>query len=223
MKALIFDSGPLINFSMNGLLSILEELKNKFDGKFIITKQVKYETVDRPLNIKKYEWGALRVKNLIEKGVLEFPESLGISENELNNRTKDLMTQINHNFKVENNWVHLVDEAEVSCVALSNLLNKKGIKSIIAIDERTTRMLLEKPENLKILMSEKLNKKVEIMNEIPDRNACKFIRSAELIYTAYKKGLIDVKDKRVLEALLYATKFRGCSISFEEIDVLKRL
>jgi len=75
MKAFVLDSGILINFSMNGLLYVLEELKKNFDGKFLITKQVKYETVDRPIGILKFELGALRIKDLIDKKILEFPEA----------------------------------------------------------------------------------------------------------------------------------------------------
>ena len=45
-KYLIFDSGPLINFAMNGILHVLERLKKEFDGEFIITKEVKKEIID---------------------------------------------------------------------------------------------------------------------------------------------------------------------------------
>ena len=67
MRVLILDSGPLINLSMNGLLYILEGLKAHFQGKIIITRQVKYETIDRPLNVPRFELGALRIKNLLDK------------------------------------------------------------------------------------------------------------------------------------------------------------
>jgi hypothetical protein len=40
---------------------------------------------------------------------------------------------------------------------------------------------------------------------------------------AYKKRLIEIRDKHALEALLYATKFKGCAISWEEIEQLKKL
>jgi hypothetical protein len=40
---------------------------------------------------------------------------------------------------------------------------------------------------------------------------------------AYKKGLIRLQGKKVLEAVLYATKFKGTAISFEEIETLKKL
>ena len=43
MKILIFDAGTLINFGMNGLTSILANLRKTFNGKFIITNDVKSE------------------------------------------------------------------------------------------------------------------------------------------------------------------------------------
>ena len=51
----------------------------------------------------------------------------------------------------------------------------------------------------------------------------KFIRSTELVFVAYKKGIINIHGKNVLDALLYATKFKGSSISFEEIEELKKV
>jgi len=83
MKVLIFDTGTLITLSMNGLLYLLEEMKKTCDCKFLITKEVKYEVLDRPIGIKRFELGALRVQALIEKGVLELPNALKISEPEM--------------------------------------------------------------------------------------------------------------------------------------------
>ena len=40
---------------------------------------------------------------------------------------------------------------------------------------------------------------------------------------AYKNKFLKLRDKHALEALLYATKFKGCAISWEEIKQLKRL
>ena len=224
MKALIFDSGALINLSMNGLLYIIEELKKNFDGKFIITKAVKREVVDRPIGIKKFELGALRIQSLIEQGLLEMPDSLGIDEKTIDQETKKIMDKANHSMQVKGDWINLVSEAEISCLALSNELAKKGIESIIAIDERTTRMLCEDPDQLEKIMSEKLHQRVSIAaQDWKIFSKYKFIRSSELVYVAYKKNLIGMEGKKVLEALLYATKFHGAAISFEEIEILKKL
>ena len=48
MKAFILDSGILINLSMNGLLYLLKALKTP-EIRFIITPEVKFEVIDRPL------------------------------------------------------------------------------------------------------------------------------------------------------------------------------
>ena len=133
------------------------------------------------------------------------------------------MDAANRTMQVKGQWVHLVEEAEMSCVSLSAELNRRGFDTLIAIDERTTRMLCENPYNLEKIMSEKLHQNVKLISgNAKIFGKCNFIRSSELVYTAYKKGLIKLTGKRVLEALLYATKYKGASISLEEIDTLKK-
>ena len=85
-------------------------------------------------------------------------------------------------------------------------------------------MLGENPENLAKLLDKKLHARININKENCNffRNF-KFLRSAELVYVAYKKGLIDLKNGDVLDALLYAVKFKGCAISGEEIKEIKRM
>ena len=38
MKYIIFDSGPIINFAMNGLLPVLKKLRKGFNGEFLVSK-----------------------------------------------------------------------------------------------------------------------------------------------------------------------------------------
>ena len=207
---------------MNSILDLIRELKKGFDGKFIITHQVEYEIVQRPMTIKKYKLGALKVKSLIDEGILEFPESLKISNKEIEDNTQDILKQLNAIFYANNHPVHLIDLGEASILALNSLLNKKGMQTVIAIDERTTRMLIEKPENLHKLMEEKLGAKINIKSiSHPSLKNVSFIRSSELIYVAYRKGL--VKDKEMLDAMLYGAKFKGCSISFDEIKEIESM
>lgn len=223
-KALIFDSGTLINLSMNGLLYILPELKKKWKGVLLITEAVKKEVVDRPLNILRFELGALRIQQLIDSGVLELPSSLGINENTIIEETKIFLDKANHYLQVDGRWITIVSEAEISCLALSDECKRIGISNIIAIDERTTRLLAEKPENLEDLMSKRLHKHVKLIAQ--DYNIFskyRFIRSSELVFVAYKKGFLQLEGKKALEAALYATKFHGSAISFEEIEELKKL
>lgn len=224
MKVIIFDAGPIINFSINGILDILENLKNSFEGKFIITEAVKKEVVDHPINVPRFELGALRVQALIDKNVLELPSSMNIKSETINKETRRIMSIANHYIFSRESWINILSEGEASCLALSNELTKQNIENIIAIDERTTRILAEKPENLKKLMEDRLHANVKAqLSNLQEFANFRFVRSTELVYIAYKKGLLNLQGKKALEAALYATKFKGSSITFEEIDELKRL
>lgn len=223
MKAILFDTGPIINLTLNGLLPLLEEIKKKFQVKLIITSQVKYELYDKPMKIRKFELGAIKINELIKEGVLEMPSSISIDENTLAGKTNALTQEANSLFEADGQKISIVSEAEISCIALSKILESKGIDSLVVIDERTARMLGEKPENLADIMSQKLHKRVKIRNKMSSSFSAKFIRSSELVYLAYKNKLIDYEDKKTLEALLYATKFNGASISFDEIEILKKM
>ena len=118
-KILIFDSSSLINFALNGLTDLLVELKKEFRGKFIITKEVKYETIDRPLNIKKFELGALKINKLLIEKILEMPESININNMQLKEKTSEILRIANNSFLARNEFMHIIDNGEASCLALS--------------------------------------------------------------------------------------------------------
>jgi hypothetical protein len=223
-KVIIFDASTLISFAMNGLFKYLVELKKTFNGKFIITQEVKAEIIDRPLKIKRFELEAMQVSQLLLDKTLEFPSSLGISDEEITKETDRLLDLINSSFYEKDKSIHLVDLGEVSCLALGKMLNQKEIPNLLAIDERTARMICEKPENLRKLLVKKHQTTISYdKNIIKDLNQFKIIRSAELIYIIYKKGLVEIQNKKVLEAMLYALKYKGCSISEEEIEEMVRV
>ncbi len=223
-KVLILDSGALINLSMNGLLYVLEELGKVSNVRFAITPAVKYETVDRPSNIPRFELGALRIKQMINEEILELPLVFGVANEIINQKTQELKEMANKCVEAKGRFISIVSDAEMSCLALSSILSGKGIENLIAIDERTTRVLSEKPENLRAMMSKKLHFNVRL-NEgnLKFFEDFSFIRSTELVYVAHKKGVLKLKDPKALEAVLFATKYKGSSVSFEEIDVLKKL
>ena len=222
-KAIIFDSGTLITLSMNDLLEMLRKLKQNFGGKFIITREVEEEIVTKPMKIKKFKLGAIRLKNLIEDKTLEFPDVFDISQNEISKIANSILKDANAMFIAQKRPVHIIDLGEASIMALSKLLRNKKIANLIAMDERTTRMLCEKPQNLERLLSKKLHMKV-IQQKQGNRDFYRgdFIRSTELIFVAYKKGILP-KNKDLLDAMLYAAKFKGAAISSDEIKIMERL
>jgi len=223
--AIIFDASTLISLSMNGLLGELKKLKGTFKGKFLITHEVKYEVIDRPINVKRFELEALRVKKLLEEGILELPESLGINENEVSEKTKKILSIANNMFVGNRGEIKIIHSGEAACLALSRILLDKKIPHVIAIDERTTRMLGEKPEKLKELLQKKMSTRVRLVKrDFKYFRGFRFIRSTELLYVAWKKGLVDLKDgKKVLDALLWAVKFKGCAVSSDEIREIMRI
>ena len=223
-RVLIFDSSSLISIALNGLLPELKKLREVFKGSFIIPFEVREEIIDKPMRVKRFELEALKLKSLLDENILELPSSLEINSEEVSESTKSVLEIANSIFLGKGKDLHIIDSGEAACLALSSILNKKGIENLIVIDERTTRMLVERPENLAKFLRRKLHVRITFnKNNFSFFKNHKIIRSAELMYVAYKKGLVDLKNGMVLDALLYAVKFKGCAISEEEIKEIKKL
>jgi predicted nucleic acid-binding protein len=222
MKYLIFDAGPVISMTMNGLLPVLEKLKKEFKGEFIITPAVKKEIIDRPLKIKKFKLEAMQVTDLYNRGIFT-PSSKIVPNTTLHKESSRILKEVNNalkSFKTHER-IKLLHEGEASCMAFANLCK---CDNVIVIDERTTRVLIETPYKLKELLERKIKTEiVEINDSLKKLKHQKFIRSAELLYVAYKKGLLQEKTKDFLEAALFAVKFKGTAISSSEINQIKKL
>lgn len=223
-KIIIFDASTLISFAMACLLEDLKKLKAGFDGHFLITEDIKSEIVDKPIKIKRFELEALKIQDLIDTKVLEMPEVVGVKSSEISERTKKVLEITNNTFIGKKKEIELIDLGEASCLALNRILAEKKIDSVLAVDERTTRMLCEKPEDLRKFLEKKFHTKIIARKEnFKIYKGIKVIRSVELVYIAYKKGLIKLKGKKVLDALLWAVKFKGCSVSGEDIEEMQRI
>jgi len=223
MKYLIFDAGPIISLTLNGMLPIIEKLKKEFKGEFILTPQVKNEVVDRPIKIKKFKLEAIQVKDMIDRGIFKMSGEI-IPDNKLDKEVKRMIKITNGVLRTAQTGekINLIHKGEASCLAFANLC---GTESVIVIDERTTRMLTEAPQNLENMMESKLHTPLKVdLSFLDELKNIKFIRSAELLFIAYKKELIPIKNsKDLLDALLYGVKYKGAAISSSEIEEMKKL
>ena len=226
MKSLIFDAGPVISLATNNLLWILEPLKKKFNGKFYITEPVRKELVDRPLETKKFKFEAIQIERLIEQGVLDIVDNSFIRE-----ATPRLLDTANQIFTAYSNYMKIVHFAEMSVIAAAISLNADAI----AIDEKTTRFLMENPRMIVEILRKTLHASISINeNNLKEfKNTVKnikIVRSIELVAIAYERGLLDsyitkIPDarKNLLEGVLWGVKLNGCAVSKDEIEQIVRL
>jgi len=210
---------------MNGLLYLLPKLKKEFGGEFLITKEVKEEIIERPLKIPRFKLGAIRLNRLFKKEIIKHADISKQEVEELRKIRNNFMQTANNSFFTKKRSLHLIDKGESAALALSTIMKRKSKEDVpLVIDERTTRMLCESPENLKKLFEKKLHTQVKSnKNNYKIFQDFKIIRSTELAYLAYKKGLVELKDPKALEAMIYGLKFKGCSISEKEVNDLSRM
>lgn len=223
MKYLIFDAGPIISLTMNGMLPVLEKLKEAFPKiEFILTPAVKREIVDKPMGIKKYKLEAMQVADMIERGIFTMSDKV-VPNSKLAKEKNRILKTANGVLRSTNTKekISIIHDGEASCLAFAGLC---GCENLIVIDERTTRMLSEAPKDLEKMMERKLHTPLDATLSLLDgMKDFRFIRSAELLYVAWKKGLIGNKKKDWLDALLYGVKFKGCAIASSEIEGMKKL
>ncbi len=214
---IVFDSGVIISFSETCFLPLLRPLKEDI-GEFIITKGVKNECVDRVRNNMRLKLSSLRIEDQINGYVFDVYEG----NKELTEKTNKILSITNSIFTIHNRPLKIVDFGEAECLALLGLTKA----TCIAVDERTTRMLIESPKSLlEIFKKKHRTKKIKIDEEkyqkfINEIGKVKAIRSVDLFSYAYIRKLLNNKylNKEHLKAALYSLKFNGCSVSFNEIE-----
>ncbi len=231
MESLVFDSSTLISISSNCMLGVLNRLRKDFDVEFLIGPSVMTETIERAIYSKKFRTEGFRLLELVKSGVLKVFEHKGLRK-----ATDEVLKCSNSIYKAKDNYVQIIQRGEAEALAISRL---RGASSI-AVDERTTRLLIEDPESLLKHLGKKLHTNVEIDSAGLRRlESCiiksKIIRSTEIIAFAFEKGyfrgfetkvVLDIEDRRykILEGLLWGLKLEGCSISESEIkDYLSHL
>ncbi len=221
---LFFDTGPIITLVMSRLAHLLPELKKKMNGHFYITPAVKFELIDRPLTVRRFEFEALQVIKMIRDGVLE------VYENVPQQNVSELIELANTSFRLDGKTMDVIQEGEMESIATALQIGAAGV----VMDERTLRLFIENNQDMKALLELRFQKTVTPDLKKMDAFSSKLqdvtiIRSIELVGVAYRLGLLDDyipngKNGReqLLDAVLWNTKFNGCAVTEEEIQELKQ-
>ncbi len=225
MKSLVFDTGVIISLSSNGLLWLLEPMRKKFKGQFVIPASVKREIIDMPLQSLRFKLEAMQVLSEVAKGNIKLYNGQDISE------VNWLLKLANSLFKAKSSYIQIMHPGEIGAIVLAKRL-KAGA---LLIDERTTRVLLEDPMRMRDLLQSKLHTKVDVdfgnLEKFKEyTKGINVIRSVEFCVVAYELGLFDEYalpsetkyvqgelKRKLLEGIIWGLKLRGCSMSDEEV------
>ncbi len=217
MKKIIVDSSSLITMSTTCLLSLFRRISEKENVKFIIPESVYYETVEKPIRIRRFELNALRIRKAVEEGHLEVAKTTPATK-----KTMEMLSTVTANICSANGrMLKLINLGEAETLALMKEISAE----ILLIDERTTRMIIEEPENVMSFLEKRHKCEIKVNRGELDKfteffEHIKIIRSVELIALAYKDGsFAEIMDKNTqsLEAALFAAKYAGCAVSTMEI------
>ena len=117
MSNLIFDTSAIISIATNNLLEVLEQLKKKFKGDFLISETVRKEILDNPLNSKKYKLEAIMISNLIKNNIFKVYNNTNTES-----KTVRLLELCNNLFIAHEKPIKILDKAEVEALVLAQLL-----------------------------------------------------------------------------------------------------
>ncbi len=214
---IVADSSAIISLATNCLSPALALLNTKI----FVTPTVYNEVVVNPMNSKRYALESLRIKKLFSEHAIEIKEP----DDEV---TRTILNCCNSVFESRHVPLNVIHRGEAEVMALA-----KEIKAdAILVDERTTRLFIEDPVQLKGVLTGRINREIHVNNSqlkklsilLPD---VPILRSAEVAAVAYERGILDKylypEKNKVLEAVLYSLKFSGCSISWDEIKDYLRL
>jgi hypothetical protein len=145
---------------------------------------------------------------------------------------EELYKIANQIYRSKGNFFKIVHNAEMDVLAAAIL----GKCDAVVIDERTTRLLVENPDELHNMLRENAHCKVFIdqacLNKFSNwTKNIKVIRSVELALVAYEAGILDkylldpkMESKKMLvESILWGIKLHGCSVSRAEIEQLTKI
>ena len=217
MKKIVFDSSTLISLSDKCMMNVMGRMATAEGVEFLVPQSVLDETVLYPIKIRKFELNAVRISNAIDRNWLRIVQSSGITRQYVG-RIETIAEKL---CMADNRPLKIVHRGEIETLAIAKEIGADAI----AMDERTTRMLMEEPDALKDVLQNRLKRKIRF-NAQAAREFRQFmagipvVRSVELIALGYERNYFGedlARNKTSLEAALFAAKYSGCAVSGEEI------
>jgi predicted nucleic acid-binding protein len=222
---LVFDAGPIITSTMNGLLFALPRLKETFNADFLIPQAVYNELIEKPMQTRRHKLEAYHVIEHINNNTIHT-----IDKKHLLSQTQMYLDIINTAYKAFGNPIKIIHEGEMQALVLAKSL---GARTVV-VDERTTRYLLETPIRVVQRFERKLHTQITVDTEKVQKFHDAFshiqpLRSVELYTIALEQGLFNEliegmpaknNEKQFYEGLLWGLKLAGCGISQKEIYAL---
>lgn len=216
VPSLVCDSSSLVSITDSCFIHTLYLLRKSLGGAFIIPPTVRMECVDHPRRIRMHAIYALRIARAIKDGILtvvNLPEEKEVEE---------IAGLANTSFWVDGKPLRLLHSGEAECLALAL---QTGVDGLL-VDERTTRALIESPNEFTQHLRNEFGSRLRVEAENLETflsmcHSLRFYRSAEIILMAYEKGYFQdygPMEREALEAALYRLKYSGCALTAGEIE-----
>lgn len=221
MKAIVFDSGPIITFALNSLLPLFNFLQKHYEGIFYIPTIVQKEIIDQPSRSKRFAFESYLIRGLLKDNIIEtFDTSVYRQET-------DIITSLaNSIYSINNKDLEILNAGELDALVLAKNINAEAV----VVDERTTRLILENPYRLQKTLAKKFSGRVKINKEKLKEferhfSTLKIIRSVELALVGLDRGYFNSMTRYenkedFVKSLLWALKFNGAAVSEREIETL---
>lgn len=218
MKKIVFDASSIISLSEKCFMNIMGKIVEQKKAEFFMPESVFFETVTHPMKIRRFELNAFRIQSAINNHWFTTIKP-----------SKDTIQIVNSTMKLAQNIcyadgqpIQIIHKGELEALALVKEMNADAL----IIDERTTRMLLEEPQNLRSLLEFRHKKKITFDEEKlfefrKQFGGTRIFRSSELLALAYEKDCFGKELEHTpssLKAALYSVKYAGCAITENEIN-----
>jgi len=213
---IVLDSSSLISLADTCNIDALAFLKQKAGLEFAISPAVRQEIIAIPSKVKSLEFSALRIRKLVEEGTVKVESAGGLDV-----KTREITDAANRLYFVGGKPLRLIHEGEAESLALAGAIGAK----VLAIDEKTTRLIVEDPMKLKEMVASEYAEK--LVFEMPAYQKFRslipplvIMRSAELLALAAKRGFFKPfasHEEEAFHASINSLRAAGCSLAQEEI------